>query len=133
MADWTKSAAVQRLAAPERKALLEEVSELILLSVRARLAAVRQAKSDSVRRAALEDGLRQLAYAERCDPSPSAALYEDRSRYLAKLGYAGRFQGGGSEGGEAPAAHRPAITTCGARPARRTARPSLRRPTSAAP
>ncbi len=70
-----------------------------------RMASVNRDSTESVRRKVLEEGLKQLDRAEHSDPSPSAALYEDRVRYLAALG---RAEEAGVE--EAKAARKPPRT-----------------------
>ncbi len=84
---WSRAAMVRLLPAEEQTALREEVSELLLLTTRARVASARS-RSEPVRRKALLEAVARLSLAERIDPRPSAALFEDRARYLAALGEA---------------------------------------------
>ena len=84
--DWTAAPLVRSLPVAEQRALREEVSELIQLEVRARIALAGRggAKAELLR--AWRQGVAWLTVAERLDPRPPAALFEDRGRLHAALG-----------------------------------------------
>lgn len=88
--DWTAAPLVRRLPEADRRALREEVSELIQLEARARVVVAKRAGSAAEVRDALQEGVASLDHAERFDPRPPASLYEDRSRYHAALGQGDR-------------------------------------------
>ncbi len=83
--DWTSAPLARRLSETERRALREEVSELIQLEARARIVLAEQTESADDDRGALERGVASLDLAETLDPRPPASLYEERSRYHAAL------------------------------------------------
>lgn len=83
--DWTSAPLARRLSAAERRALREEVSELIQLEARARIVVAERTGSTTEVRGALQRGVAWLDRAERLDPRPPASLYEDRARYHAAL------------------------------------------------
>jgi serine/threonine protein kinase/Tfp pilus assembly protein PilF len=83
---WTALPLVRALPPDERRALREEVSELVQLVARA---AVRRAEREDTPggvAAALRRAVAMLDEAERYDPDPPAALYELRGQYLSQLG-----------------------------------------------
>ena len=86
--DWTQGPAVRRLDPADRGALLEEVSELVLLLARAWIYQAEAEGDDALREAVLLKAIDWLDRAERFDPHPSAALFSDRARYRAALGLA---------------------------------------------
>ncbi|MEO6807789.1 MAG: protein kinase [Isosphaeraceae bacterium] len=92
--DWTQGALVRRLPKTEARALREEMAELILLRTRAKVLLAERGP-DADRRAALNEAIGWLTLAERFDPHPPSALFEERARYHAALGQekeAGRDQ-----------------------------------------
>jgi tetratricopeptide (TPR) repeat protein len=84
--DWTTGLLVRRLPAAEQRALCEEVSELVLLEVRARITLAERSKSKLELIRSLQRGILWLDRVERFEPRPPAALYEDRGRFYAALG-----------------------------------------------
>lgn len=64
------------------------VSELILLETRARVDLAGKQGGEEDRRSAIEWAVSWLDAAERIDPAPPAALFEDRARYQSALGHA---------------------------------------------
>lgn len=84
-ARFLEAASVRRLPPGEQRALREEVSELILLRARARVLLTRRLP-ESRRRPVLEDALAWLDRAERIDPRPSAALFQQRAQFERALG-----------------------------------------------
>ncbi len=86
-ADWTEHAPADRLSAAELIRLREDIAELELLLARAEVARVGHFDAtDRGRREALERAVDWLNRAERADPRPTAALFEERARDLAALG-----------------------------------------------
>ena len=88
-ASWTDRPDVWKLPKDDRRVLAEGVSELILLETRASVS-VANVEREGVRRAALERAVDWLDRAESIDPTPPAALFDDRARYLRALGLAER-------------------------------------------
>ena len=84
--DWTAAPPVRSLPAAEQRGLREEISELIQLEVRARIALAERGGDRSELTRALERGVARLDAAERLDPHPPSALFEDRGRFHASLG-----------------------------------------------
>jgi tetratricopeptide (TPR) repeat protein len=84
--DWTAGPFVRRLPAAEQRALCEEISELVLLEVRASITLAERAKSKPELIRSLQRGVLWLDRAEGFDPRPPAALFEDRGRFYAALG-----------------------------------------------
>ena len=81
---------MRRLSASQRMALREDVAELAMLLARAEVAlAARGGAGQAARRKALGGAVAWLDLAERDDPRPSAALFEDRARFEEALGQAG--------------------------------------------
>ena len=76
------------LTREEQAQTRSDLSELILLTARARVSQAERSKSEPKRRAALEEGIARLDRAEKLDPIPSQALYADRALYHAALGQA---------------------------------------------
>lgn len=74
----------------ERREARRDLTELILLVSRARVAQAAAARNDGVLHAVLEKAVNRLDAAERRDPDPPLALYADRHRYLLALGRADR-------------------------------------------
>jgi serine/threonine protein kinase/tetratricopeptide (TPR) repeat protein len=66
-----------------------DLSELILLTARARVYQAERSKSEEKRRRALEEAIVRLDRAEKLDPNPSQALFADRASYHSALGDAG--------------------------------------------
>ena len=79
-------AAVRSLTRDEARAVREELSELIQLMARAAIRRADQGPSKADRARILAEEAAWLALAERLDPQPSAALFEDRARLLDELG-----------------------------------------------
>jgi serine/threonine protein kinase/tetratricopeptide (TPR) repeat protein len=90
--DWTAGPLVRRLPRAEQEALREEMSELVQLESRAAVWLAYDGMSENDRKDALRYAVDALDRAERFDPHPTAALYEDRARYEAALGDAVRAQ-----------------------------------------
>ena len=88
--EWRKSPMVARLPKADRLELREEVSELMLLMARARVAQAGRKAPEPVRRAALSAAVAQLDQAAEIDPRPSSALYATRAKFLAAMGDAPR-------------------------------------------
>jgi serine/threonine protein kinase/tetratricopeptide (TPR) repeat protein len=85
--DWTSSPPVRYLSdAGERRALRQELSELIQLEARARVAMAERGRSEAELRGALQWGVARLSAAERLDPRAPASLFDDRARFHAALG-----------------------------------------------
>ncbi|HWE40154.1 MAG TPA: protein kinase [Isosphaeraceae bacterium] len=84
--DWSSSPLVRRLDGPGRRALREELAELLVLEARARVELARRGRDEVARRNALRLAIRHLDRAEAIDPRPSAALFEDRADYRRALG-----------------------------------------------
>ena len=87
---WASGPMVRRLPPADRLALREEMSELMLLVARARVAQVGRAAPEPERRRVLGSAVTLLDRAEAIDPNPSSALFETRARFLAALGEASR-------------------------------------------
>ncbi len=87
---WASGPMVRRLPPADRLALREEMSELMLLVARARVAQVGRSAPEPERRRVLGSAVALLDRAEAIDPDPSAALFETRARFLAALGEASR-------------------------------------------
>ena len=83
--DWESGTLVRRLPLEERLALREELSELMLLLVRARVADLPRLAEEK-RRGVLEASLALLDRAEATDPHPSSALFEWRASLHRALG-----------------------------------------------
>jgi serine/threonine protein kinase/Tfp pilus assembly protein PilF len=84
--DWTLAPPVRSLPVAEQRSLREEVSELIQLEVRARIALAERGGNRTELTRALEQGVDRLDAAERLDPQPPAALFDERGRFQAALG-----------------------------------------------
>jgi serine/threonine protein kinase/Tfp pilus assembly protein PilF len=77
---WLLAAAVRRLPAGERTALVRDIVELIQMRAWASVnRADRRHGSEARRRAAIEEAIAWLDEAERLDPRPPSALYRVRS------------------------------------------------------
>ena len=74
------------LSPEERDQVRGQLSELILLSARAKVQLAERSKLEPKRRKALEEAIARLDRAEKLDPSPSQALYADRALYHSALG-----------------------------------------------
>ncbi len=83
--DWTSEPLARNLPEAERRALREEVSELVQLEARACVVVAERSGSAAEVRNALRRGVAWLDRAERLDPRPPASLYQDRARYHAAL------------------------------------------------
>ncbi|HEU5117722.1 MAG TPA: tetratricopeptide repeat protein, partial [Isosphaeraceae bacterium] len=77
--------AMPHLLESDRRALSEELAELILLKVRCEVA-LANGQSERKRRAVLTGALPWLDRAEVIDPEPPSALYQERARLKAALG-----------------------------------------------
>jgi serine/threonine protein kinase/Tfp pilus assembly protein PilF len=84
--DWTSAPLVARLEPAERAALRAEMAELLFLTVRGEVMRAKASGRPSLIRPAYIDAIRLLDCAERFDPSPSPALYEDRAAAWKALG-----------------------------------------------
>src|SRR5262249_55487314 len=84
--DWAAAPLVRDLRRTERHALGRELTELILLEVRARVALAERGGSEAERRRAYPAGIDRLDLIRRIDPPPPAAYHRDRGRLLAALG-----------------------------------------------
>jgi eukaryotic-like serine/threonine-protein kinase len=80
---WLKA-----LGPEEQTAMLGDLSELVLLTTRAKVYQADRSKSEQKRRVALEEAIDRLNQMEKLDPHPSHALYADRARYHTALGQA---------------------------------------------
>jgi serine/threonine protein kinase/Tfp pilus assembly protein PilF len=87
--DWLSRPDVRLLPADRRERLAEGMSELVELRARA-LVVQSQSRPEGVRRRILEQAVAWLDRAERFDPHPSYALYDERARYLDALGATAR-------------------------------------------
>ncbi|WP_435008335.1 protein kinase domain-containing protein [Tundrisphaera lichenicola] len=76
------------LAPIERDEARRDLAELFLLVAQARVFQAERTKSEQIRRKALESGIARLDLAEKLDPNPPRALFEERSRYHSALGQA---------------------------------------------
>lgn len=76
------------LAPAEHDEVRRDLSELILLVARARVVQAERSRSEPRRRDALQGGIARLDRAERLDPSPPRALFDERARYHSALGQA---------------------------------------------
>ncbi len=83
---WVSGPNVARLVSGEQSVLREEMSELILLLARCRVAEAGPATPEPLRKKALESAITLLGRAEAIDPHPSSALYETRARFFGALG-----------------------------------------------
>jgi serine/threonine protein kinase/Tfp pilus assembly protein PilF len=84
--DWTSEPLVARLEPAERAALRAEMAELLFLTVRAEIMRAKASGRPSLIRPAYTDAIRLLDCAERFDPAPSPALYEERAAAWKALG-----------------------------------------------
>jgi tetratricopeptide (TPR) repeat protein len=89
--DWHARPEIARLAPATRRALLEELSELLMLRARA-LVRLSDKESETTKGAALRSAIAALDMAEAIDPDPPAALYHDRARMEQSLGWTARAQ-----------------------------------------
>jgi serine/threonine protein kinase/tetratricopeptide (TPR) repeat protein len=85
--DWTAGPDVRALGPAERRELREDMAELVLLLARAQIVLAARGPEPQ-RRQALQEGVAWLDRAERFDPRPSAALYEERAGFHTALGQA---------------------------------------------
>jgi serine/threonine protein kinase/tetratricopeptide (TPR) repeat protein len=84
--DWRAGPLVRGLPKSERESLLEEMSELVQLRARAIVYLAARRRSPDELRTANQRALSWVVRAERFDPHPTAALYEDRAQYEEALG-----------------------------------------------
>ncbi len=81
----------QRYLTPEeRRRLVEQIVELVMLDARARVALETQHGTERDRARSIERAIAALDRAERLDPQAPSALYAERARYYGALGMAGR-------------------------------------------
>ena len=73
----------KRLTHSERKRLLQQLVELMMLEARGRVTLARRHGSETDRGDAIRYAIGRLTEAESIDPNPPAALYEERARYHA--------------------------------------------------
>ncbi len=84
---WLQRPDIRRLPDPDQRTLLEELSELVQLRARAEVAqSALGGPFPLPRQRALQRAVAWLNEAERFDPKPSPALYDDRAEYLDALG-----------------------------------------------
>jgi serine/threonine protein kinase/tetratricopeptide (TPR) repeat protein len=84
--DWTSGSLVARLEPASQARLRAEMAELLLLTARAEIVRAKSSGRPSLIRPAYTDAIRLLDCAERFDPSPSPALYEERAAVWKALG-----------------------------------------------
>ena len=89
---WMDEPQVRRLPNAQQTLLREDLSELILLLVRARVMASEKTLSDADRQKTLTSAIAMLDRAEAIDPHPSMAIYEVRAVYYNALGQSQAFQ-----------------------------------------
>jgi tetratricopeptide (TPR) repeat protein len=82
------SAWQEALAPPERRRLVEQAVELVMLEARARVMLAQKHGSEGDRRAAIVRAIARLDRALAIDPEPPSALYAERARYRTALGEA---------------------------------------------
>src|SRR5262249_44731101 len=70
----------------DQQALRSELTELILLAVRARVSLAERTEPESRRRQVYAWGIERLKLARHLDTRMSAAFYQDRARLLSSLG-----------------------------------------------
>ncbi len=90
--NWMQGPLVRRLPPRQRDALREDLAELLLLTVRAKVTDTRPTQGDPEVRKALRSGIAWLDLAETFDPHPSSALFETRARYYRSLADAPRAE-----------------------------------------
>jgi tetratricopeptide (TPR) repeat protein len=76
----------ENLLASEQAALRSDLTELILLEVRARVALIKQNDPELNQRQVYEEGIQRLEQARAIDPQLPAAFYHERARLLSALG-----------------------------------------------
>jgi serine/threonine protein kinase/tetratricopeptide (TPR) repeat protein len=84
--DWMRTSMVRDLPEDERKALCLELTELIILEVRACVTLADRNGSEADYRAACRWGIDRLDLVRQMEPVPLAAYHQDRARLLAVLG-----------------------------------------------
>jgi serine/threonine protein kinase/tetratricopeptide (TPR) repeat protein len=85
--NWEQSSRVTRLAPSQQNKLPGDVAELLMLLARVRVQQAQQAGSAKAQAELIQDAVRLLERAERCEQSsPPRALYEDRSNCRRLLG-----------------------------------------------
>lgn len=87
---FLKNSWLLRLTSHEQLRTRQDAAELILLLARAEVDLAGRSGNETGRDQALKWGITWLDRAERLDPQPPRALYEDRARYHAARGEAGR-------------------------------------------
>ena len=83
---WASLPLVRDLPPAQQTALGSELTELIILEVRARVALAEREGSEAEHRTAYRWGLDRLELVRRIDSRPPAAFHQDRARLLAALG-----------------------------------------------
>ncbi len=84
--NWATQPKIRRLSTPERRALCEQLSELLMLRARVQVR-LASGVGAAAKLSALKAGVSSLRLAEQIDPDPPAALFHDRASYEAALGW----------------------------------------------
>lgn len=86
--DWLAGPSARGLSPDQKVSLREDIAELALLLARAEVTLSARGASEADRRGALTRAIAWLDRAERIDPRPSAAIFEERARFENALGLA---------------------------------------------
>jgi eukaryotic-like serine/threonine-protein kinase len=85
--NWKSTSQVRYLRRSERIALQSELTELIILDVRARVALAERGGPKAEHRETYRWGIDRLEWVRLIDPQPPAAFHHDRARLFAALGH----------------------------------------------